>query len=87
MGRRIWAGALALVLSLPLAACGGSGAETPAPSETPASPAAESPVPSAEPMEFALACFPSGGFDPIAGTDRTNSVLAGLQYDGLYELD
>ena len=41
----------------------------------------------AEPAEFALACYPSAGFHPITGTNRTNLNLAGLVYEGLFELD
>ena len=72
---------LAAALCLLLAGCG----PAPAPEETPApSPSA---APAAEAAEFALACYPSAGFHPITGSNRTNLSLAGLMYEGLFTLD
>ena len=59
------------------ARAGAGGDPYPTPSATPAP----------EPAEFALACYPSAGFHPITGTNRTNLNLAGLVYEGLFELD
>lgn len=80
--QRWLAGFLALTMVNGLAACG-----TPAPVPTPEVVATPSPTPTAQPVEFALACYPTSGFHPILGTSRTNLFLAGLLYDGLYELD
>ena len=87
MGRRFWAGALALGLLLSLTACGGEETPPPSPSPTAAPAASALPSPSAAPVEFTLACYPAAGLHPILGTNRTNLSLAGLMYDGLYELD
>ena len=85
MGKRqhMALGALALLLAAGLAGCGAP----PEPSPTPAATASPSPTPQARPMEFALPCYPQASFHPITGTGRTNLALAGLMYDGLYELD
>ena len=87
MGRRFRAGVLALGLLLSLTACGGEETPPPSPSPTAAPAASALPSPSAAPVEFTLACYPAAGFHPILGMNRTNLSLAGLMYDGLYELD
>ncbi|NCE63135.1 ABC transporter substrate-binding protein [Pseudoflavonifractor sp. 524-17] len=83
MGRRGACFVLALALALGLCACGEE-PEYVLPPETPPPPA---PTQSAQPMPFALACYPGQGLHPILGTNRANLNLAGLIYDGLYELD
>ena len=75
--------ALLAALCLGLAGCGAS----PDPEATPASTAAPSATPAPEAAEFALACYPSAGFHPITGSNRTNLTLAGLLYEGLFALD
>ena len=77
--------ALVLTLSLLLlSACELPGASTqPTESETP-------PVESETPVqraEFSLACDDSDTLDPLATTDSSNLALAGLVYEGLFELD
>lgn len=73
--------ALGLALCLALTACGGEGGveDTPQPAPTPTA--------SAEPVQFALACYPEGGSHPITGTDRMDLALSGLIYEGLFALD
>lgn len=79
--RKIIAALLAAALCLGLAGCG----PAPEPEVTPTPTPSATPAP--EPAEFALACYPSAGFHPITGTNRTNLNLAGLVYEGLFELD
>ena len=79
--KRILAALLAAALCLGLAGCG----PAPEPEATPTPTPSATPAP--EPAEFALACYPSAGFHPITGTNRTNLNLAGLVYEGLFELD
>ena len=79
--KRILAALLAAALCLGLAGCGSSPEPVESPTPTPSA------TPAAEPAEFALACYPSAGFHPITGTNRTNLNLAGLVYEGLFELD
>ena len=57
--------------------------QTPSPTDTAASPQ-PTPVSSSP---FALPCYPEAGFHPINGANRVNLELAGLLYDGLYEVD
>ena len=38
-------------------------------------------------VPFTLPCYPEESFHPISGANRTNLTLAGLVYEGLYELD
>lgn len=55
---------------------------------TPAPSAAVTPTaPPAEELEFALPCYPGGGFHPITGANRLNLTLAPLLYRGLFALD
>ena len=35
-------------------------------------------------MGFVLPCYPSAGFHPITGANRTNLTLCGLLYEGLF---
>lgn len=79
--KRILAALLAAALCLGLAGCGPAPEPEATPTPTPSA------TPAAEPAEFALACYPSAGFHPITGTNRTNLNLAGLVYEGLFELD
>lgn len=81
--QRMALGALALLLAAGLAGCG----TPPEPAPSPTATESPSPTPQARPMEFALPCYPQASFHPITGTGRTNLALAGLMYDGLYELD
>lgn len=75
---------LLLALALLLTACGGAQqAESAPPSASPAPEAEETAVP----MAFVLPCYPSGGFHPITGTNRTNLTLAPLLYRGLFFID
>lgn len=77
--------ALVLTLSLLfLCAC-----ELPAVSSQPVdteTPPSESEAP-VQRAEFALACNDSHALDPLATTDSSNLALAGLVYEGLFELD
>ena len=79
--RKIIAALLAAALCLGLAGCGLAPEPEVPPTPTPSA------TPAPEPAEFALACYPSAGFHPITGTNRTNLNLAGLVYEGLFELD
>ena len=72
---------LLAAICLLLAGCGPAPAPEATPTPTPSAPPAE------EAAEFALACYPSAGFHPITGANRTNLSLAGLVYEGLFELD
>ena len=72
---------LLAALCLLLAGCGPAPAPEATPTPTPSAPPAE------EAAEAALACYPSAGFHPITGANRTNLSLAGLVYEGLFELD
>ena len=71
---------LLLALCLLLVGCAVDGEPDPTPSTTPSA----GPV---EQGEFALACYPSAGFHPITGGNRTNLSLGGLVYEGLYALN
>ncbi|NCB62814.1 MAG: peptide ABC transporter substrate-binding protein [Clostridia bacterium] len=73
---------LLLALLLALAGCGGRSGDTvmPTPSSTPS----PSPAPAAE--EFSLPRT-GGSLHPILGTNRVNLTLAGLVWEGLFELD
>ena len=73
--------ALGAALCLVLTACGGA----PAPEESAAPEPTATPTPTA--AEFTLACYPQAGFHPVTGANRTNLNLAGLMYEGLFELD
>lgn len=75
--------ALGAALCLALTGCGG--APEPEDSAAPEPTATATPAPTA--AEFALACYPQAGFHPITGANRTNLNLAGLMYEGLFELD
>lgn len=81
MKRRVFALALAVLLTLGGCSLPGDPAVTPTPSPTP------SPTP--EPVEtvFSLPCYPEDGFHPITGANRTNLLLAPLVYEGLFALD
>ena len=75
--------ALALGLALCLTGC----AEVPAaapPEELEASP---TPSAAAVRREFTLPYYPSASLHPITGDNRVNLALAGLVYQGLFELD
>lgn len=84
---------ICLVLTLALlcsrSACGGEGEPSPSPTAAPTESAAPSPAPTEAPgtAEFVLSCYPSAGFHPITGQNRTNLTLAPLMYEGLFELD
>ena len=69
-----------LVLCLLLAGCTGEPEPEPTPTPTPSAAPSEA-------AEFALACYPEGGFHPITGGNRTNLSLGRLIYEGLYVLD
>ena len=75
--------ALGLAVALLLAGCGG----TPEPVDSPEPTATPTPTPTPVAAEFALACYPDAGFHPITGSNRTNLLLGGLLYDGLFALD
>lgn len=79
--RRWTALLLALVMALGLAACGQPAApvvptRTPEPTPTPV-----------QSVPFALGYDPTASLHPIEGENRVNLDLAGLVYDGLYELN
>ena len=75
---------LSLAMILLLTACGGG---TPAESAQPSASPAPSETETAQPMAFVLPCYPSGGFHPITGTNRTNLTLSPLLYRGLFSVD
>lgn len=81
MRRRILT-ALLLSLAVGLAGCRSPVQEAPEPpaEETP-SPVLE-PAPAATP--FVLPCYAQAGFHPITGENRTNLILSGLLYEGLF---
>lgn len=82
--RRQWM-ALALAGLMSLAGCGDLAAQV---TDTPAASATPTPTAlPAEELEFALPCYPGGGFHPITGTNRLNLTLAPLLYRGLFALD
>lgn len=67
-----------------------SGCDRLAPRVTPSPEPVATPTPTAPPaeeLEFALPCYPGGGFHPITGTNRLNLTLAPLLYRGLFALD
>lgn len=73
-----------LALGLLLAGCERETAPEPSPSQSAA------PSPSAAPVtrgEFTLPYDPQGTWDPYVGSGNANMTLAGLLYEGLYELD
>ena len=74
--------ALALSAALSLSACGAAPEVEATPEPTPSPSAAP-----AETLDFVLPCYPSGGFHPITGANRTNLTLSPLLYRGLYALD
>lgn len=74
---------LALLLPVSLTACGGP---------DPVLPVQPTPSATAAPVQqktevFQLPCYPEAGFHPFTGANKTNLVLNGLLYEGLYELD
>ena len=75
--------ALGLSLALLLAGCGG----TPEPVDSPKPTATPTPTPTPVAAEFALACYPDAGYHPITGFNRTNLLLGGLLYEGLFAVD
>ena len=80
--RQLLAGLLAAALVL-LAGCTQE-------EEVPQPTASAAPAPTQTPaaaVQFALPCYPKDSFHPISGANRTNRTLAGLVYEGLYELD
>lgn len=79
--RQLYAGLLALALTLTLTGCGGTPA-SPASSPT----AALTAAPVSERV-FALPYSPNAGFHPISGTNRVNLTLAPLMCRGLFSLD
>lgn len=81
--RRWLALLLAVCLGLSLLGCGQVEDPEPSPSDTP------SPVPtrSVETARFSLGYDPSASMHPITGDSQVNQDLAGLVYQGLYELD
>lgn len=81
--KRFTALMLAVSLSL-LPGCGSEEADdVPQDSETPVQ---QSETP-AEPVAFTLPYDATDALDPLAGTSTTNQALAGLVYQGLFELD
>lgn len=76
--------ALTLALALCLTGCGATGGETTA-ETTPETSVTPSAAP--ERTAFALPYYPSGSLHPITDSGRTNRVLAGLVYQGLFALD
>lgn len=82
--RRRWITLLAVLLLL-LTGCQPSAESEPSPSVTPSS--AQESEPPAQRAEFALAYDDTDTLDPLAGAGTTNLALAGLVYEGLFELD
>ena len=82
-------GRLAVLLLAAVLAVAGGCARPAGPQEiAPSPPATPTPAPeAASPMEFVLPCYAQSGFHPISGSNRTNLVLAGLMYEGLFALD
>lgn len=76
--------ALALLIALP--ACGKDAPE-PSPTPTPTPTPTATPTQVAAPVEFVLACDPTGSFHPITGNSKVNLSLAPLLYRGLFALD
>ncbi len=76
---------LALAGCLALTGCGGAREEA-APSPSPA-PGQTDPLPLRPAQAFALPVDPAGGWDPYGGSKSGNMALAGLVYEGLFELD
>jgi peptide/nickel transport system substrate-binding protein len=75
--------ALALLLALCLTGCGEAFVPS-APEETQTTP---SPTAAPERTAFALPYYSGATLNPITGGGRTNLVLAGLVYQGLFALD
>lgn len=76
--------ALSLVVTVALGGCSAPLVEaTPSPAATPT----VTPVEAAKRPEFALPCYPAGGFHPITGANRLNLTLSPLLYRGLFRLD
>ena len=80
--RRFFALLLAVCLGLTLAGCQEE-APLPSPTETPA----PAPTRTPETVRFSLGYDPAATLNPIAGDSQVNRELAGLVYQGLYELD
>ena len=80
--RRFFALLLAVCLGLALAGCQEE-APLPSPTETPA----PTPTRTPETAQFRLGYDPAATLHPIAGDSQVNRELAGLVYQGLYELD
>lgn len=85
--RRLYSWVLTLAFLIALAGCGAE-RSVPAVTAPPAPSPSPTPTPApVEPLKFTLPCYPEAGFHPITGANRTNLVLNGLLYEGLYELD
>lgn len=80
--RRFFALLLAVCLGLTLLGCQEE-APLPSPTETPA----PAPTRTPETVRFSLGYDPAATLNPIAGDSQVNRELAGLVYQGLYELD
>ena len=82
MRRRLITLALGLTLCL-------TGCTRPAPDVVPSEEPTVSGTPSAAPVkkEFTLPYYPDASLHPITGDNRVNLALAGLVYQGLFELD
>ncbi|MBD5117825.1 MAG: ABC transporter substrate-binding protein [Clostridiales bacterium] len=80
--RRFFALLLAVCLGLTLMGCQEE-APLPSPTETPA----PTPTRTPEAVRFSLGYDPAATLHPIAGDSQVNRELAGLVYQGLYELD
>ena len=84
--RRLLALLLAVCLGLVLTGCREEG-PMPAPTQSPEPAPSPTPTQPAEPARFSLGYDPTATLNPIAGDNQVNRELAGLVYQGLYELD
>lgn len=75
---------LLLALLLTLSACG---EETHSPSGSPVPIPTPTSTEEAGPAEFVLPCYDAESFHPLTSSNRTNLGLAGLIYEGLFEVD
>lgn len=84
--RRLLALLLAVCLGLTLAACREE-APQPSPSDSPEPVPTASAAPTPAAARFSLGYDPTATLHPITGNSQVNRELAGLVYQGLYELD
>lgn len=83
--RRVLSLVLAACLALTLPGCGQEALPDPSPS--PSAPPSAAPSQAPERTQFSLAYDPDASLHPLTGNSQTNQELAGLVYQGLYELD